>query len=185
MKKILFILTLTTLVACGGITNIDRFESGVTAKQFNDVTSNYEDRPSFTSIRHHSNDTVSLTITMDLYGNGISTRDFDSALIPKYIEVIDKYISWESKAAFRGDIFTKEIATIKAGGMQSDYKYKFMFHSGNDTDHYLVVTVCTFLMCLPENDQVYNLDNAKILKSALLDFKARGIKAVNVSNEYN
>lgn len=185
MNKIISLtIGMLLLAGCAGVEQIDRIESKISAKEFNDLTSSYENRPTFMSVRKHSNGTESLTFEMDLYGSGVSTRDFDKTRISEYVATIDKYIEWEAKAVSKGDIFTKEIATIKAGGTQSDYKYKFVFHSGNAKKHYLTITVCTWIMCIPENDQVYDLSNAKMLKSTLLDYKEGLITVENISSQY-
>lgn len=185
MRFISAILLLISITSCTTLTESQRFHSQLSAKEFNSVSSKYMDRPTFLSISNFSDNTSSLTVLMDLYGQGQSGLFLDKARSQQYIDAIDKYLAWENKAKTRGDMFTKEISTIKAGGSMTDLKYKFTFHSGNQNQHYLSIIYCTAVMCIDKVTQYYDVANAKELKELLLQFKQDSIKVNDIDSEYN
>jgi hypothetical protein len=113
-----------------------------------------------------------------------STITFLKDNVTGYIAAVDKFLEWSELATQRKDAFDKEISKIPTwGNGGAHFDLKFLFHSGNDQSHFLVITTATSLMEL-DNSQFFDVANAKELKRLLSDFASGNIQKTDINSVY-
>ncbi|MAN46317.1 MAG: hypothetical protein GYB49_09380 [Alphaproteobacteria bacterium] len=178
MKIRAALATMVVLAGCQTATvhNSNRFSTDVQAYEFNSVASQFMARPTFAYL---SQDKQTLILEIDIYGRRVteygsfetSAISFQREGVPEYLAAIDKFQEWEAVAAADGDMFTKEIAKVK--GVQSSLK--FAFHSGNERNHYLMLSTCAVGICIDEWAVYLPASEVADLKMLLKDFAAGNI----------
>lgn len=165
MRKIMIAAAALGLVGCATVSNETRVPAGFTAREFNTITSRYEERPTFARVQSMSSGSEILRIEMDQYGSTASqyygmdynhTIPFRRAEAPQYQAAIERFLEWEATARERGDILDgREIDRVSAfnGGA-----IRFSLYSGNASAHFLMMTYCAVGTCL-ESDSLF-LDRA-------------------------
>lgn len=104
--------------------------------------------------------------------------------VTSYVAAIDKFLEWSALATQRKDAFDKEISKVPTwGNGGARILLEFTFHSGNDQDHFLVITTATPLMTL-DDSQIYDVANAKELKRLLLAFASDSIQKTDIDSVY-
>lgn len=179
MKRLLPILLVVVATGCASVQE-HQLSSTLSAFEYNDVYAQFYERPTFITNYDYDQDDDALIIQMDMYGPKQSNLSFSADESEKYIQAIDKFIAWEGLAKERKDSFAKDIATAPAWNSGN---LKFAFHSGNTQKHYLAVTFCS-LLCLADQTQYYDLNNAQILKELLSSFSKNQLRKTNVDSVY-
>jgi hypothetical protein len=108
---------------------------------------------------------------------------FEQKFVPDYLPLIDKYFEWEQLASSRGDQIDKEIgrARTSSGFGSGAAELRFSFHSGNASDHNLVIEQC-LATCLPAVH--FDKPNVVELRRLLVEFEADRLKQLDVDSVY-
>lgn len=167
-------------VACTTVAAETRISSPLQASEFNDIASQYMQRPTFVSVQKLSDGKVALKVQMDEYGTGYDpllgaatehATFFDSRFVASYLALIDKYLEWEALASGRGDLIEKEIGAAKTWGNAGDIDLKFSIYSSKTSQHLLVIERCAFGTCI-DKALYLTKPNAQALRGLLVDFAA-------------
>ena len=169
---------------------IQRVEAKFISLEFNDLNSQYMPRPTFANtIAPPGTSFFILEFEMPNYGNKTSKFGVGIEFVDENIDVINKFLSWASMAKDRGDIFDKEIATVKGYDVGPFYQWNdYEFHSGNKNSHYLLITQKTKMLGFFTKDHqagdsfVLDEENAKLLIDRLNEFKARKVTKTNTDD---
>lgn len=156
----LALVTTSVLSSCSSmmVDSQNHISSNLRADDYNSISARYMKRPTFVSSVNMKNGSQYLNIKVDSYGVernlslSYKNRDF-------YVQSIDKYLSWERKAKSNGDVFNKEIGSVKELAGQASYYV--LFTSGNKHSHYLEFGIEVFGK--PEID-VATFDRANAVK---------------------
>lgn len=189
MKLRLALAAMIALAGCQTATvhNSTRVSTDVQVHEFNSVASQFMERPTFAYV---SQDEQTLILEIDIYGRRVtdygtfetSAVSFQRDGVPEYLAAIDKFQEWEAVATADGDMFTKEITKVK--GAQSSLK--FAFHSGNETNHYLMLSTCAAGICIDEWAMYLPANEVADLKQLLVDFGARTLAPdQSIDQKYN
>lgn len=166
------------VAACTTVSSETRLASPFKASEFNDVTSQYLERPTFLSIQSFSDGNTALKVLMDEYGTGYSATlgvvtehatYFDQRYVPTYLPLIDKYLEWETLARERGDLIEREIGSTKTWGSAGDIDMKFSIYSASQSLHLLVVQACVLGTCT-EKALHLSRPNVEKFRGVLADF---------------
>jgi hypothetical protein len=162
------ILLMSLGCMAGMVKTTQPIPSILVAKQYNDVASNYFDRPTFVSVEKMHDGSKVLSITMAAYGVRDHTIKFFERDAPKYIEAVDKFLIWEAKALENRDMIDKEIAVIPAPNL---FNISFYFTSGNQSNHFLSVGFADYGLfgktTIPL--MIFDHKNANILRKLFVD----------------
>jgi hypothetical protein len=113
--------------------------------EYNSVARKYMDRPTFVTVSG-SPGSQQLMVSFERYGIAKSGdyAMFAAQHADTYLAHIAKFLDWAATARANGEAFDKKIgdAPILAG-----LSLEFAFHSGNPTNHYLEVTLCSLGSC--------------------------------------
>ncbi len=201
MKIVFALVFLLALVGCTTVEQDTRLSTSLTAMEYNDVGARYMPQPTFVSTQKMSDGKSVLMVHMNTYGvphvydnSGLSPSVLDTMKyfelrfskenVTGYVSAIDKYLEWESLASERKDQLTKEIGQVPTwGNGGSNVLLKFTFHSGNEHEHFLVVSVHSMGIDL-EDSQVYDQQNAKELKRLLLAFASGSLQHTDINSVY-
>jgi len=184
MKLIKIGMLILLLSGCTTVEQRSRVPNNLHAKEFNSIASQYLDRPTFTSIEKMSDGETVLAISMDNYGNSSRPIRFLKSNVSNYVSLIDKYTEWEHLAKARGDAITKEIGRAKTWGNGLSGTLKFIFHSGNATNHFLAVSFCAAGTCLDDQSLYFDATDAQELKKMLLNLESGEIQVENIDDLY-
>lgn len=186
------IATLGAVTACTTLSSESRVASPLRASEFNDVASQYMERPTFVAVQAFSDGNVALKVRVDEYGTGydpqlgVATEHatfFDKRYVANYLPFIDKYLEWEAQASQRGDQIEKEIGTAKTWGSAGDIDLRFKFYSASPERHFLIVERCAFGTCLGKTLDL-SKENATVLRKLLVDFAAGKVGLTDASSAY-
>lgn len=192
VRGFLSVVMAAALVACTTVSAETRLSSALIASEFNEVGSQYMDRPTFVSVQSFSDGATALKVLMDEYGGGYDPRlkmttehvtYFDKRFVADYLPLIDKYAEWEALAVTRGDLIDREVGRARTWGNGADVDLRFNLHSASAERHLLVIERCALGTCL---DKALHLtkDNAAILRALLVDFAAGKVTQQNVDSIY-
>lgn len=184
------IQTVATLIFClwanlsfGGWLDIEekRLSTKMKVSDFNQVSSEYMERPTFVSLRKlSSNEAIFIDYTpygVKATGIFIPKKSVDDALIH-----IAKYKQWNEQAKTNGDSFEKDIGKIpSAAGIGA----LFSFYSGNAKNHYLIISSCALGMCTKDTKMFFDEKNVNELELLLTKFKNGELVLEDVSKKYN
>lgn len=168
MKRLILGVATLVLSSCATVTKTTRIHSSINAVEYNSVSSNYLNRPTFVSLDKISTGDSILVLVMDMYGYSESRIHFSTKHVSDYKSAINKYLDWAKIAKSRGEAITKEIARVETWGNGGDATVKFVMHSGNIHEHYLVLTFCAVGTCLDQYSITLDEQNS-IEFAALLD----------------
>ena len=195
IRKILGVAVLpAALVAsCTTVQQQTSVSTPLRASQYNDIASQYHERPTFVSLQIMSDGATVLRVTMDEYGYGASSNvgqnipqnyavAFDSRDVDQYLVLIAKYEEWESLASSRGDMIEKDIGDAPTWAIMGSGKLHFSMFSGNAQSHYLVIGFCMGA-CVDER-LMFDRLNAARLKKLLEEFKAGDLQQLDVDAVY-
>lgn len=178
--------------ACTTLSAETRISSALRASEFNEVGSEYLERPTFVSVQSFSDGNTALQVLMDEYGTGYDpllktttqhVTYFDKRYVADYLPLIDKYLEWEALAIERGDQIDRPVGVAKTWGVGGDIELKFGIYSSKTSQHLLIIERCAFGTCV---DKALNLtrSNASVLRSLLVDFAANKIGHVDTQSVY-
>lgn len=185
MKKIILLLTMLAITACTTLKQSTRLNSEVQALEFNRITSSYLVRPTFVQIDELTNGGINLVIKISMYDGREAAVAVGKQYVADNIVMIEKFLDWEAKAIIRGDQFTKEIGTVVSWvNDNADISNKYEFHSGNVSNHYLVIASCALGQCLDKR-LFFDSAQAKNLKKLLEQFQANELSHKNIDQIYN
>ena len=190
IARILFGVTL--LSGCTTLSAETRIPSALRASEFNDVASQYMERPTFAAVQSFSDGNTALKVEVDEYGTGYDPNlkivtdhvtYFDKRYVATYLPLIDKYLEWESLAVQRGDLIDRQIGEAKTWGVGGDIDLRFSIFSSGPTDHLLMIKRCPFGTCV---DKWLSLSkaNAIFLRALLVDFGSGKVGQSNVDAIY-
>lgn len=179
MKSLVPIMLAVLSAGCASVQE-HQISSSLSASEYNNVYAKFYERPTFITNYDYEKDTDAILIKMDMYGNETSILSFSEKEADRYLAAINKFIEWEELAREREDIFSKDIDTIPAWNSGN---LKFSFHSGNAKNHYLSISFCS-LLCLEEQAQYYDLNNAVALRDVLTSLSNGDIKTTNIDDVY-
>jgi len=194
MKKAVFITLKTCMVSFGVLAlaetafakDAKRVSTDIEVREFNSVASEYYAQPTFLyHIDKKKDDRLKLAVDFIKEGTskdvkvGYDTITFSEKRVPSYLEAIEKYFKWEAIAKKDGDLISKDITKVKANSSQYNF---FKFHSGNETNHYLIINSPSFSSALSAAngervyvpDFVFDRANAEKLKAMLESWVAGG-----------
>ena len=145
------------------------FPSPFSVLEYNTVSNKYGERATFIKMDLRDKgdigwiqaDLIHKTDNAALLG-GLDVIRIKEKHVQKYIDAVDKYLKWQKIALADGDVFSKEIAQAN--------KVKFLFHSGNQTNHYLVMEFCAIGVCV-EPAYYFDRANAELLKKFFEDWR--------------
>lgn len=148
-----------------------RVSSNVSASEFNSISSRYMERPTFISTKQYADGSRSLHINTDTYGRSESYIWLKETYIDEHIAMIEKYLEWEALASRDGDMFTKVIGKPIGSDNIVTHYLRYRFHSGNESNHMLMLAFCSSMICLEDDEIAFDQVNAKRLKSLYVSFK--------------
>ena len=178
--------------ACTTLSAETRIPSALQASEFNDVASQYMDRPTFVSVQSFSDGNIALQVLVDEYGTGYdpalrttipNATYFDKRYIADYLPLIDKYLEWETLAAGRGDLIDRQVGVAKTWGVGGDIELRFGIYSSKTSQHLLIVERCAFGTCI-DKALYLTRSNASALRRLLVDFSADKIGHVDTQSVY-
>lgn len=174
-----FILALIfTMGACAGPAEASSKEKRIPitfqALEFNSVASQYLKRPTWVEL-----DSDYLFIYIDNIGKKGKFFTSQEASI-SHVKLIDKFLKWEAIAVESGDLLDKDIGTSESAG---SIKYKYMFHSGNTKQHYLILEKC--LWGCNGSRFYFDRDGAQGLRALLESYSMGTLKKEDTSSKYN
>lgn len=150
------------------------------ALQYNSISSKYIESLTVVEYALMNSGKSWVSITMNKYGkdqygtqNTVLTT-FVTEHCQEYIDLIDKYLEWETLASKDGDVINKPIG--KAMGQIFDMH--FGFHSGNSTSHYLSIGLWG------GDVQYYDKNGAKQLRELLVKYQQGNLKSVDANSKY-
>lgn len=186
--KALYLLTgaaaATVLFGCaaGMVNTSQSIPSALVAKEYNDVSAQYVDRPTFVSIEIMRDGSKVLAITMRTFGvNAFGSNDRTVRIFEAdrqgYIDAIDKYFAWEKRATERNDRLEKEIVVVKC---PNGFKHALSFYSGNEALHFFVISFADsgLLGKIRVPAMVFDRSNAATLRQMLTDLPSKSGKVV-------
>jgi len=193
VKVLTSLATIAMISLASGCTSVateTRIASQLNAHEFNNIASQYMERPTFLSLQTYSDGRTALVIDMDEYGVGPAGFEMagdyalrlDPAQVDAYVALIDKYLEWEALASSRRDMLDKEIGRAPAAGAQSPGEARFAIYSGNVGANYLMTQFCAVGACI--NDMFFTRADAGELKRVLLALKAGDVSHLNVDSVY-
>ena len=188
-------LALATVILSGCTTMKEetRISTNLKAREYNDIYSTYARRPTWLKMWTLSDGNTVLSVQMEHYGYNPTnyhspenmqprTVNFDQRFCSQYIELIDKYLDWESLARTRGDAITKKIGSASSWSHIGTSKLSFSLHSGNDNNHYLVIGLDTGLGTM--DDLYFARRDAGELKNLLLRLQKGEMRHTSVDSVY-
>lgn len=169
-----------------------RISSSLRAGEFNDVASQYMERPTFATVHTFSDGNTALRVEMDEYGTGYDPNlkivtphvtYFDKHFVADYVPMIDKYLEWEELATQRGDLIERLVGDAKTWGNGAEVTLKLEIFSSASATHLLVIKRCAVGTC---SDKSLSLTkpNAIILRSLLTDFASGKVDQKNLDSIY-
>ena len=181
------------LSACTTVQQQTSISTPLRASQYNDVASQYLERPTFVSLETMSDGANVLRVTMDEYGYGAGASTgqnvalkyavaFDSRHVEQYLAFIAKYEEWENMASMRGDMIEKDIGEAQTWANMGSGKLRFSIFSGNEDSHYLVIGFC-LTACVSEK-LMFDRDDVAHLRRVLENLKAGRLKQLDVDAVY-
>ncbi len=183
------VLVLTACIAQAfTVSKSDRVNTPLQACEFNSIASNYLPRPTSVALEVLSKKHEVLMVQMtpyarsNMFPDGYQIR-LSKSKVPDYVALIEKFLQWSDMATERGDQFTKEIG--QADSWRKRGKYKFTFHSGNASNHYLVITWVFMGTSTDESSLCFNPENADILRQLLIDYSADKLTPTDIDSVYN
>ncbi|EJG1710644.1 hypothetical protein CDB79_RS18860 [Vibrio parahaemolyticus] len=179
MKLIMPVIIATLCAGCASVQE-HQISSDLSASEYNNVYAKFYERPTFITTYDYEKDTDAMLVKMDMYGTETSNLFFDEKEVGRYLAAIDKFIEWEDLARSREDNFTKDIDTAPAWNSGN---LKFTFHSGNAKNYYLAISFCS-LICLEDQAQYYDLNNALALHEVLTSFSKGQLNTTNIDAVY-
>lgn len=186
LKGFIAIAALAALLGVGAAAAKEerKISPSFSALDFNDVTSNYLEVPTFVTLSDLNKGDSEFRVEFDKYGVNEYGLDYEmvrfrKSAIPEYRAHIAKFLEWEAIASEDGDILDKEIGT--AAGIRG--KLKFLFHSGSAQRHFLVIRFCTIGVCT-DSDLVLDRQGAEGLGADLAAFAERGVAPVKIDDKY-
>lgn len=172
-KISVFSAALTTILIFSGcmagmVKTSQSVSSKLVAEEYNDIGSQYLDRPTFVSVEIMDDGSKVLCVTMKAYGPNAHEVRFFERDCGKYLVAIDKFLEWEAKAAQNKDIFEKVIAVIPE---PNGFNLGFVFTSGNEEHHYLNVcwTMGSLMGKISAPALTFDRENAQILRKLFVD----------------
>lgn len=106
---------------------------------------------------------------------------FQADAVDEYLAYISKYRSWSAQAMENGDAFTKEIGKAKS---VPGISLKFTFHSGNASNHFLEISVCSLGNCSVFDPMYLDTQGAEELGSLLKKLKSGELLGEDVGDKY-
>lgn len=188
----IFGLALVALAGCTTVKDETRIPSNLSASEFNDVASQYMERPTFVAVQSFSDGRTALRVEMDEYGTGYDptlkivtphVTYFDKRFVAEYLPLIDKYLEWEALAAQRGDLIERPIGEAKSQGAGAEVTLKFGIYSSSSATHLLVIETCVIGTCSGKSLSVTR-PNAFTLKTLLADFASGKVDQENIDSIY-
>ncbi len=198
MKAVITALMMATLTGCvttAADINLQetRVETNVGIAEYNSVASQYLDKPTFAKVmRMNTLEGDTIVYSADAYGSTCSkygctksTLEFkvNERDLPDVFAAIDKYQAWNKQAIEREDTITKNIVTFESS-YNTTIDYEYSFHSGNSTNHFLVIKTCSFVGC-PDSGVYLNDKSVSQLKAELTKFKSGEFSNFNKEANYN
>lgn len=183
MKRMLLFLL---LILASNATFAEEVQIRTTLRvlQFNNAAEQYLDRETAVTIFGKPGK-QRLNVRFATYGRSLSSGplfQFQAAAVDDYLPYISKYLSWSAQATENGDAFTKEIGRAKSA---PGISLKFTFHSGNTTNHYLAISVCSLGNCSVFEPMYLDGKGAEELSSLLSKLKAGELPGEDIGAKYN
>ena len=176
MKKITWATAAIAVLVCATAeAEQQRISIGFSGSGYNQVANQYLEAATFAKIQtaRNGNDLLVIEVDDPVWSDFSKaylprTIRLQKANVPEYIAAIDKYEKWADIATRDGDMITKEITRVKT----RSGKLRFRMHSGNATQHYLVVDFCAVGACLDDSAVYFTLENARGFRETLDKFGA-------------
>lgn len=198
MKAVIVALMMITLAGCA-MTAADinlresRVETNVGIAEYNSIASKFLNKPTFAKVMRMNTlkgDTIVYSADAydshcNQYGCTQSTLEFkvNERDLPNVFAAIDKYQTWNKQAIERKDTITKKIITFESS-YNTTIDYEYSFHSGNSTNHFLVIKTCSFAGCA-DGGVYLNDKSVTQLKAELTKFKLGEFSNFNKEANYN
>lgn len=195
-SKSIFVTAALVAAIVSGCTTMKeetRISTSLKAREYNNIYSTYAPRPTWLKMLTLSDGNTVLSVQMEHYGHNPTnhhspenmqprTISFDQRFCAQYVELIDKYLEWESLARTRSDALTKKIGTASSWSQVGTSKLSFSFHSGNETSHFLVVGLDMGLGTT--NDLYFDRSDATELKKLLLKLQKGEMRHTSLDSIY-
>ncbi|MFT6585328.1 MAG: hypothetical protein ACJAUY_001613 [Cognaticolwellia sp.] len=197
MKAVITALMMVTLTGCA-MTAADinlqeaRVETNVGIAEYNSIASKYLNKPTFAKVMRMNTlkgDTIvyradAYDSNCNKYGCSQSTLEFkvNERDLPAVFTAIDKYEAWNKQAIEKEDSITKKIITFESS-YNTSIDYEYSFHSGNSTNHFLVIKTCSFAGCA-DSGVYLNDKSVTQLKTELIKFKSGEFSNFNKEASY-
>jgi hypothetical protein len=155
--------------------------------EYNSIARKYIDRPTHVAV-DGSPGSQRLKVSFEPY-DVAKSGDYAMFAVQHadtYSAHIAKFLEWAAKARANGDAFDKKIgdAPILAG-----LSLEFAFHSGNPTNHYLAITLCSLGSCAMGMDDgrrlYFDESGASDLLALIRKLKAGELPGEDVGAKYN
>jgi hypothetical protein len=102
---------------------------------------------------------------------------------PKYIALVDKFLTWAETASQRGDTLTKEVGTVAKPGWGKRYD-KLIFVSQAPTEHFLSIATCAIGTCTGTFGLVFSASEARELRAMLEGLQAGRLEQTDLDEVY-
>ena len=180
------VLTALLLSSCAAMQETP-IRSPLKVYEYNSIARKYMDRPTFVAV-DGSPGSQRLKVSFEPYGVAKSGdyAMFAAQYADTYSAHIAKFLEWAAKARANGDAFDKKIgdAPIHPG-----LSLEFAFHSGNPTNHYLAVALCSLGSCATGMNVgrplYFDESGASDLLALIKKLKAGELPGKDVGDKYN
>ena len=180
-----FLILLLANSAFAGLFTIEkkRLSSKLKVSEFNEISSSYNERPTFVELRKlGSKDVIFIDYTPYRKDNLNTAIFISKPAVDDALAYIAKYKQWNEQAKANSDAFEKDIGKIPtASGLGA----LFAFYSGNAQNHYLVIFDCSLGICSRDDKRFIDEKNVNELELLLTDFKNDKLILEDVSQKYN
>ncbi|MBK5146014.1 lipoprotein [Budviciaceae bacterium BWR-B9] len=183
-KIVLFISILFILSGCASVQE-KSISTKLSARAYNSVAKAYMPMLTSASVVTYG-DKEYIKYLIDLYSYSEFGKDrfylaLDKDGADTAINIIDKYLKWESIAKRDSDIVDKEMQEL-SGPKYLSVAYKFGMASGNERNHYLYIQQCSDgLMSICLYSVYLNKEDALILKDELGRYLSGSLKVTDDS----
>lgn len=187
MIRIIGIFVVVLLLSACAAMQETTLRTSLEVYEYNSLARKYMDRPTFVTVSGTPG-SQQLKVSFEPYGlaKAGDYAMFAAKHSDTYLAHINKFLDWAARARENGDAFDKKIGNAPIlTGLSLD----FSFHSGNPSNHYLALTLCSLGSCaMGMNDSrslYFDESGALTLLNLIEKLKAGELPGEDVGTKYN
>ncbi len=162
-----YLLLLMLIVAGCATTPLEekRITTNVVAYEYNDIASQYYSRPTFAELMTQGEKSWLVLERTNYAPDSWTTLHYSNLSVATYLQYIDQYLRMTEGPTGEEPFFDTVLG--KAPGFAG--QIEFSVYSGNENNHYLVVSNC-FIGC-NFGDHLYTRESALALRAQLIELR--------------